>query len=304
MEGLFIDKNKKFINEMKQYDYSLKLLATGDNVDVMMYDVYAGDLPAHIFPGDDPNLMEFYYVLEGIVTLKIDSGEVNFEKGQYFYVYRLKESIQFTTNSGAKLLYISSKPVFKDLLGYYDELTLLLERSEENDIYTHNHGQRVQMYSTKICEKLKLSNEIIDNLQLASLFHDIGKCHVPKEILNKPSALTDEEYNYIKKHCIDGGKIVKDKFNDRIVNIVEQHHERLDGTGYPKGLKSEEILIEAKIIAVADTYDAITSDRAYRKSNSPDYAIKELEKYAGKYYDEAVVHALRDVLISEDEIEG
>jgi HD-GYP domain-containing protein (c-di-GMP phosphodiesterase class II) len=301
MEGLFIDKNNKYINQIKQDNLVLKLIATGDEVDVMMYEVWADDMPAHITPGENPNLMEFYYILEGTVLLKLDNNdEVLFEKGEHFYVYKLKHNIQFTTKDGAKFLYVSSKPLFKYLANYYEDLTLLLNQSEENDIYTYNHGNRVQMYSIKICEKLMLSKEIIESLQISSLFHDIGKCNVPYEILNKPSNLTDYEYSFIKKHSLDGGKFIKDKFSERITKIVEQHHERLDGTGYPMGLKAGEILIEARIIAVADTYDAMTSDRAYRMGYSPKFAMEELEKLAGIHYDKAVVNALHEILVEEN----
>ena len=164
----------------------------------MLYEIWA-DRPAHITPGDKPDLMEFYYVLDGTVLLKLDNGDVILEKGEYFYVYSLSDNVQLETNSGAKILYVSSQPVFGMLSDFYDDLYLLLKKSEGKDLYTHNHGLRVQMYSLKISEKLKLSSDMIASLQISSLFHDIGKFNVPDNILKKADKLTKEEYDCIKK---------------------------------------------------------------------------------------------------------
>lgn len=298
LEGLFIEKGSRCINEISNADYALKLLATGGGVDIMLYEI-RDDKPAHIVPGEKPDLMEFYFILAGTVILKIDSGDVVLEKGEYFYVYNLKDNIQLETDNGAKFLYISSQPVFGELSEYYSDLYLLLKKSESKDLYTYNHGMRVQMYAIKICERLKLSKDIIAALQISSLFHDIGKYNVPDELLIKPGSLTKEEYDLIKKHPADSSQMLLEKFDEAIAEIAAQHHERLDGSGYPLGLRADQIRIEAKIIAVADTYDAMTSDRAYKKSVSPETAMLELRKYAGIHYDARVVEALHEVLVAE-----
>lgn len=303
LEGLFVEKGGRYINQISNTNYALKLLATGGGLEVMTYEVWA-DKPAHIVPGDKPDLMEFYFILEGVVILKIDSGDIILNKGEHFYVYNLKDNIQLSTNNGAKILFVSSQPVFGALSDYYQDLYQLLNQSEIKDIYTYNHGQRVQMYSMKICEKLTLSDEIIASLQISSLFHDIGKINIPDNILKKPDKLTKEEYDLVKKHSEDSGLIIKEKFDDRTAEIVMQHHERLDGSGYPKGLKDDEILMEAKIIAVADTYDAMTSDRAYRRGVSPECAMDELKKLSGTHYDAKVVDALYEVFKSDGIIPG
>jgi HD-GYP domain-containing protein (c-di-GMP phosphodiesterase class II) len=166
------------------------------------------------------------------------------------------------------MLYITSAPVFKLLYDFSYDMGNLLKRSEQKDYYTHEHGNRVQQYSVKIASEMGLCTEINYTLMLASLFHDIGKCFIPDEILNKPSSLNEVEFGYIKKHPTYSYELLKGKFVEEVADIVEQHHERLDGTGYPKGLKGDQIHIEAKIIAVADAYDAMTSDRAYRRAFS------------------------------------
>lgn len=302
MKGLFVSTKQKQINQIKQNTYVLSLLATGGNVDVVLYDISI-DKPCNICPGEHPDLMEFYYVLEGTVILKLGDGDIVLEKGEYFHVYNLKEILYFTTVNGAKLLGVSSQPMFKYLLDYHEGLCKLLESVEAKDSYTYNHGYRVQMYSTKIAEKLMLAHEKVYTLQVASLFHDIGKFYVPDDILKKPDKLTSDEFECIKKHSSDSSRLLTDQFDERILRAVEQHHERMDGTGYPIGLRNEQIMIEARIIAVADTYDAITSDRAYRAAKSPAAAIMELEKLCDKY-DERVTRALRDVLVEDGVIRG
>lgn len=301
-QGLFISKNKKCINQVNLASYSLSLLATGGGADVVVYDIRV-DKPCSICPGEKPDLMEFYYVLEGTVVLKLDDGDVVLEKGEHFHVYNLKSIITFTTLNGAKFLYVSSQPMFKNLFDYQEGLNKLLVDVESKDMYTFNHGNRVQMYSLKIGEKLALTQQSIYTLQVSSLFHDLGKYYVPDNILKKPDRLTDEEYECIKRHPADSRRLLEGKFEEDILNAVAQHHERLDGSGYPGRLTGDSILPEARIIAVADTYDAMTTDRAYRRALSTQTAMDELTRLSGRHYDEAVVSALREVLEEEGSLE-
>jgi HD-GYP domain-containing protein (c-di-GMP phosphodiesterase class II) len=297
MDGLFICKDKKYIDQVIGTS-TLSLLAKKDNFEVMLYEIKA-DRPNSITPGDFPDLMEFYYIAEGAIEIEDGSTLVKLEKGDYFYVSNIKETVPVKTIEDTKMLYISSQPVYNLLYTYSGELRSLLDKSEQKDLYTHNHSNRVQVLSVKIVHKLGLSSEMNYNIALASLFHDIGKFFIPDEILNKPTRLSDEEFNYIKMHSTYSSELLKGKFIDDIAHIVEEHHERLDGSGYPKGLKGNQIRIEARIIGVADSYDAMTTDRAYRSAMTPKEAIEELKSLAGKTYDKDVVFALEKVLIDE-----
>ncbi len=301
MEGLFIGKDNKYIDQVKGTSI-LSLLARTDNIEIMLYE-FSQERPNSIVPGDSPNLLEFYYILEGSILLEAEERCYRLEKGEYFYVHNIKDTIPFRTITDTKMLYITSEPVYNGLYTYTNDLNNLLKKSEEKDVYTHKHGNRVQDYSVKIASKLGLSKEINYTISLASLFHDIGKCFIPDEILNKPSSLSSNEFDYIKKHSSYSSELLKGKFNDDIAIIVEQHHERLDGSGYPSGLKDKDIRIEAKIIAVADSYDAMTSDRAYRKGLTPNVALEELKTLIGKLYDEQVVLSFEKVLQEEGVIE-
>jgi polar amino acid transport system substrate-binding protein len=179
----------------------------------------------------------------------------------------------------------------------------LVNALEAYDIYTRGHSERVALYATQIAEKMGLDKETIRKIYWASLVHDIGKLNIPPEILNKPSKLTKEEYEIIKQHPIKGYQILKELEGlSNIAEIVKYHHERWDGKGYPEGLKGEEIPLEARIIAVADSYDAMTTERPYRKALTKEEAIKELLKNAGTQFDPKVVEVFVQILERKAEI--
>ena len=301
MDGLYICKDKKYIDQVIGTS-TLSLLSKKDNFEIMLYEMRA-DRPNSITPGDAPDLMEFYYILEGSGVIEDGNDSIKLGKYDYFYVNNIKETVPVRTLEDTKMLYVTSQPVYNLLYTYTGELRSLLDKSEQKDTYTHNHSNRVQDLSVKIAQRLGLSSEINYTMALASLFHDIGKFFIPDEILNKTAKLSDEEFNYIKMHSTYSSELLKGKFIEDIAQIVEQHHERIDGSGYPNGLKAGQIRIEAKIIGVTDSYDAMTSDRAYRIKMRPEEAMEELISLADKLYDRDVVYALQQVLIDEGVLE-
>jgi HD-GYP domain-containing protein (c-di-GMP phosphodiesterase class II) len=167
---------------------------------------------------------------------------------------------------------------------------------EAKDVYTSGHSERVHHYSMLIAEKLDMTEEAKNHLYWASLLHDIGKIGIPGEILNKPGTLTQAEFSIIKEHPIKGVNILKplDQINSAIPGIMH-HHEQYDGNGYPSGLKGEQIPLIARIIAIADTFDAITSDRAYRKGMVHKNAMKIINKVAGNQLDPKLVTLFNQV---------
>lgn len=213
-----------------------------------------------------------------------------------------KASTHFKTLSEVMLLYVSSQPVFYLLSNEIEKMMEILKKVEEKDMYTHGHGMRLQKYSFKIGERMHLSKNNLDVLSRAAAFHDIGKVNVPDEILRKPGRLSKEEFDIIKKHPEDGEHIISNTFLKEASIPIRQHHERLDGSGYPDGLKGNEICLEAKIIAAVDTYDAMTSDRPYRKGMEPRVALEEIKGLIGKHYDEKVVLCLEEILKEQGEV--
>lgn len=188
---------------------------------------------------------------------------------------------------------------------YNDQLKSILVRTivainkmvEERDLYTSNHQFRVAELSIAIAKRLKLKPEQMVGIYLGGLIHDIGKVAIPSEILNQPRKLTTEEYAIVRIHPQQGYEIIKEiPFAWPIASIILQHHERMNGSGYPKGLKGEQISIEARIVAVADVYEAMTSHRPYRARLTKQTAISELKNNAGILYEKKVVDSCLKVI--------
>jgi HD-GYP domain-containing protein (c-di-GMP phosphodiesterase class II) len=165
----------------------------------------------------------------------------------------------------------------------------LADTVEVRDPYTAGHQRRVSDLARAIATEMCLAAEQIDGIRITSVIHDIGKISVPAEILSKPTRLSNTEFNLIKQHSESGYGILKDiDFIWPVAQIVLQHHERIDGSGYPRALKGEEILIEARILAVADVVEAMASHRPYRPGLGIDAALTEIEKNSGIFYDKTV----------------
>ncbi len=172
---------------------------------------------------------------------------------------------------------------------------------EKRDPYTAGHQRRVSLLSNAIAEKLGLEKSKADGLRIASIVHDIGKINVPSEILSKPGILTNAEFALIKTHPQAGFEILSIiNFPWPVAEIVLQHQERIDGSGYPNGLKGNEILIEARIISVADVVEAIASHRPYRPSLGLASALNEIESKKGILYDKNVVDACLELFKNKE----
>ena len=180
---------------------------------------------------------------------------------------------------------------------YMESIQTIRYTVEAKDTYTRGHSDRVSEYSVLIGEKLGLSKEDIRRLQIGGLFHDVGKIGVPDNILQKNDKLTDDEYSEIKNHPTIGAQILSTAsiFQD-IIPIVKYHHERYDGKGYPCRLKGKDIPYLARITAVADAFDAMTSKRVYRDSLSIDFVISEIEKNKGTQFDPEIADVFLDIL--------
>jgi HD-GYP domain-containing protein (c-di-GMP phosphodiesterase class II) len=163
---------------------------------------------------------------------------------------------------------------------------------ETRDPYTAGHQRRVADLARSIATEMNLSTDQIDGIRMAAIIHDLGKISVPAEILSKPTKLTALEFSLIKTHAQSGYDILKDiDFPWPIARMVLEHHERMDGSGYPNGLIAEETLLESRILAVADVVESMASHRPYRPALGIDAALKEIEKNRGALYDTGAVDA-------------
>jgi putative nucleotidyltransferase with HDIG domain len=155
------------------------------------------------------------------------------------------------------------------------------------------HSRRVALYAAGVAKRMGLSPQRVARIRRAGALHDIGKAHTPAEIVNKPGPLSDEEFAVVRRHAMVGGWIVARLGDEELAAIVRHHHERLDGAGYPDGLAGDEIPLGARIVAVADTFDALASSRPYRPAKHSDEALELLEAEAGAQLDPDAVTAFR-----------
>lgn len=212
-----------------------------------------------------------------------------------------EEPRQFSQDEIATLMRISAQTAIavgnarqrQSLESLLDETAMALsDVIESRDAYTGGHCQRLAVYSRSIAQALRLTHREVEVIRFGAALHDLGKIVVPDAILNKPGKLTPEEYEIIKRHSRDGGRICQRiGFLQKAYNIVYHHHERWDGKGYPDGLAGEKIPLAARIVAVADAFDAMVSDRPYRKGMPREEATAILQDGAGSQWDARVVTA-------------
>jgi putative nucleotidyltransferase with HDIG domain len=188
-----------------------------------------------------------------------------------------------------KELHLVNETLRKSIDGIVQAISLTIEK---RDPHTAGHQFRVAALAKKIAEEMNLSSEAINGISVAGVLHDIGKTTIPAELLVKPERLTPEEFMLVKRHPVAGWEILKNiSFPWPIDKIVLQHHERLDGSGYPDGIKSGDMLIEAKVLAVADVVEAMSQHRTYRPALSIETALEEIASKKDAHYDPDVVEA-------------
>jgi HD-GYP domain-containing protein (c-di-GMP phosphodiesterase class II) len=167
---------------------------------------------------------------------------------------------------------------------------------DEKDPYTRGHSDRVTRYSLLIGKELKLATDFMETLQISAQLHDVGKIGIEDRILKKPGALTAEEFEVMKTHTTKGANILRPVIQlAEMLPGIELHHEALDGRGYPYGLQGDQIPLLARVIAVADTFDALTTNRPYQHAHTPEEAFKIIQNLAGKRLDPEPVAALMAV---------
>jgi putative nucleotidyltransferase with HDIG domain len=224
--------------------------------------------------------------------------KIKHAKENEYYKDNLEEMVKEKTKEVKKLNKIKVE-------NYKKTLYALIDIVERRDTYTGGHSQRVAEYSKKIAKKYGFDKKECEEIYQAGILHDIGKVAIPDSILLKPNRLNNIEYNLIQKHALIGYEVLhKIPMFESLAKIVKHHHEKFDGTGYPDGLKGEEIPVAAQIMSVADSFDAMTTSRIYKGRKTVSDAFEELKGLAGVQYSKEIVDraidALKDVQIDEN----
>lgn len=234
-------------------------------------------------------LLGFEYGAVDYVTKPYQREELMARVRTHLELNRLRHHLSDLVEVRTNELRISERKLRSSLL---DSITALAALVEMRDPYTSGHQHRVAQLAVAIARCMNLSEGQVEGIQLASVVHDVGKIRVPAEILSKPGKLTALEFGLIKEHSQNGYEILKGiDFPWPIAQVVWQHHERLDGSGYPMGLRGEQILLESRIVAVADVVESMVSHRPYRPALGIEAALFEIEHNKGALFDPVVVDA-------------
>jgi len=247
---------------------------------------------------------EFFYILQGEV-LHIEQNRV-LSPGYFIKTGSSDKRIHFKTLTDVTFLYITNLPVFIKQTNEIKKMAEMISRVEQKDLTTESHGFRLQEMAVQIVEAMEeLEDDKLFSLIYAAYLHDIGKLKVPTDILRKKGPLTSDEWDIIKKHPTWGSEIIKEKLqnsnSEDIAEIVHQHHENYDGTGYPRGLKGDQIRIEAQILSLLDTFDSMTSERPYQKAKTKEAAIEEIKKGSGTRFNPKIVKHFLRIIEKQDQ---
>lgn len=291
----FIKKRGEYLSRAAKGNTEIRLLAQAEGVEVMHQTVLQGAM-FYLDSAEEWQGFEFVYVLTGRLSYIGSEPPIRLEPGDYIVRHLVPERSWFRADEDTELLYVSSRPAY-DVVREEIQEFLKIAQQVEADEYLEGHSRRLEKLAVAVGERLGLPPDRLADLTYAALFHDVGKTRVPQEILRKSGKLTPEEWETVKMHPTWGREMLeKNGSLIRAARIVEQTHERYDGTGYPKGLPGEAISLEARIITVVDAYDAMTTDRPYRKALTKERAVAEIQAGAGSQFDPHVVQVFLKVL--------
>lgn len=293
LKNLFVSHAGDSLVTVVQNHNRYKLLADFDQTNVILHEIKAGSSVWLTPDPKFPRYMEYYTLLEGELILHCgEEGDTRLSAGDSFYTTGLECDVSIFPQTDLKLLCFSSKPLFNDFMAFVNDLNDLNGQIDRKDHYTFNHSRRVARFALELANRMHIPSDTKHHLLLAALYHDVGKCYMPQELLNKPSQLTPEEYETVRHHPIDSYNLLKKRFPIEVAEIARSHHERLDGSGYPNHLTGDKMPPEVRIISVADTFDAMTSDRPYKKGKPTRQAMDELYTLTNQY-DRSVLDVLR-----------
>ena len=296
--GVILRQGTEAIERAATGYMTMDLIASWDGTEVIRQQVKAGGRFG-MRPEEGWGALECLYILSGEAVVEHDDQNLRLGPGDSLTGNPVQEPCILRALTDLTALYICSQPVFHQMSEELAAFTRLTVAVEEKDGYTVDHCRRIQHLSMAMGKRLGLSPARLDYLLLGAFLHDLGKVRVPEEILKKPSRLTAEEWQIMKQHTVFGRDMLLGTAAAGAAQILAQHHERLDGSGYPLGLSGEAISLEAQIVAVADSFDAMVTDRVYRPALSREAALAELREGIGRLYRADVVHAFMDSLVDD-----
>ncbi len=280
MEGIFFHHGSAGAAQGKalvEGGTPFELLAKHGPMEIMLVNLHENDV-IWLTSANDDAVMEFFYLISGALTIVLREGPVLLDQDESFYLQKLEQDIPVRAESDTRILYVTNSPMFDSSCAFEDNLKQLLLQINEKDRYTYRHSGNVMHYVRLLYEHFQdeCGEVALEDLIVASLFHDVGKCYVPGEVLRKTGQLEQEDVRLLLRHPRDSAKLLRPHFGEKVAEIAAKHHERLDGSGYPCGYMEEDISFAARLLAVADVFDAMTTDRGYNVVKDELTAAEEL----------------------------
>lgn len=293
-EGFRISKKGSFLAEHNNQAGRFTLLARDEQVEVILLNI-SPERSIVCLPEEAVDSLNTIYVIKG--RLFHTNTESFVEEGEVITFKNITDIQHLSVLEKTTIYWTRPNHLFEEQNGSIDELYSIMNSIQIKDQYTAEHCNRTGNLAAQIAVLMKLNSQEIQTLFFASKIHDLGKKELDITLLNQKRKLTHLEFEEVKRHSRLGSEMVFKQLGDkRIAKVVLDHHEKIDGSGYPNSLKGDEISIEARILVVADCYDAMTSDRPYRVAMTKEEALKEINAKSGIYYDKKVVKALEKVL--------
>lgn len=290
VESTYVVKRKNSHIDKKYHDNHLQISKIHMSPDRILY----------IDPVSTQDAFKTYYILEG--SCYIFDEDTTVYAGDML-VFKNSDEVQTikTLEETVLLVHASQYDVYKTLEDNQEVINAMLLEIQEKDHYTGEHSLRVYELVKKLGLRLGYSSRALNNLTRAAYYHDLGKIFIPNDILNKPAKLSPDEFEIIKGHVELARDMIIENFNETVYKIIYEHHERYNGSGYPNGLAGENICREARMLAICDSFDAMITDRVYKKGKSVEVALQELQELSGSQYDPELVKAFVAMFLEWDD---
>ena len=268
-------------------------LGSAENISYSLYTLFPNTTTWFYYNSNNSaDFVERYTILNGVLEIELDGQKSTLHRGDVIDLNECGGIITCNTESHVEILFEMTSSRFDKSFSEREIIQRDAKRIQEVDGYTYHHCSRICDYSIELWKRMKPKGQGVAILTVGSYFHDIGKLAIPIEILNKTGKLTEDEWKVIKMHTTLGAEMMRNHEIERMRKaafIVEEHHERYDGKGYPYGLIGNEISIEASIVSVVDAFDAMTTNRVYRKAMTIEEAIQEMKDGKGTQFHPEVV---------------
>ncbi|MBE0451995.1 MAG: HD domain-containing protein [Clostridia bacterium] len=256
-------RESESVYEIKGKGSSIVKKYHDDVLQVSMYNLSENRV-LYIDPVESDDSYKTYYILSGSCMI-FETEERLYPGDLFIYKHRSEVQTLKTLEPCTIMVHATKYDAYKTIQDTQDTINRLLGDIQAKDHYTGEHSMRVYELVKNLAIRMGYKAKELNNITKAAYYHDLGKIFIDDEILNKPDLLTADEFESIKLHVTLSRELVMEHFNEKVFEIIEQHHERLNGRGYPKGLTGDDILMEAKILAVCDSFDAMITDRVYKK---------------------------------------